>query len=142
MISTASSSSDAELFDHPAHGPLHWFREWPNAEVPPFGAGVYTVWDDAGTLIYVGMSGRTITIDTQPRTKPYGLYTRLASHAGGRRSGDQFCVRYQRVYRDRETPGRFLSRVEKAARLLITTITSIPDKTTLPGIIWVGDNLL
>jgi len=86
------------------------------------------------------MSGRTITIDTQPRTKPYGLYTRLASHAGG--SGDQFCVRYPRVYRDRETPGRFLSRVEKAARLLITTITSIPDKTTLPGIIWVGDNLL
>lgn len=92
MISTASSTSDAELFDHLAHGPLHWFREWPNAEVPPFGAGVYTVWDDAGTLIYVGMSGRTITIDTQPRTKPYGLYTRLASHAGGRRSGDQFCV--------------------------------------------------
>src|SRR5215469_350280 len=48
MISTASSTSDAELFDHPAHGPLHWFREWPNAEVPPFGARVYTVWGRCG----------------------------------------------------------------------------------------------
>src|SRR5262249_30266679 len=57
-----------------------------------FGAGVYTVWDDGSTLVYVGMSGRTINTDTQPRTKPYGLYTRLASHAAGRRSGDQFCV--------------------------------------------------
>jgi hypothetical protein len=69
-----------------------WFRDWPNTEVPPFGAGVYTIWDDTGTLVYVGMSGRTISVDTQPRTKPYGLYTRLASHAAGRRSGNQFCV--------------------------------------------------
>jgi len=86
------SASEPELFDSLERGPLHWFREWPNAEVPPFGAGVYTVWDNAGALIYVGMSGRTIDIDTKPRTKPYGLYTRLASHAAGRRSGDQFCV--------------------------------------------------
>ena len=91
-VETASGPGNAELFERLEHGPLHWFREWPNADVPAFGAGVYTVWDDASTLVYVGMSGRTINIDTQPRTKPYGLYTRLASHAAGRRSGDQFCV--------------------------------------------------
>jgi hypothetical protein len=38
------------------------------------------------------MSGRSITTDTRPRIKPLGLYTRLHSHASGRRSGDQFCV--------------------------------------------------
>src|SRR5262245_30891829 len=38
------------------------------------------------------MSGRSITSDTRPRNTPLGLYTRLHSHASGRRSGDQFCV--------------------------------------------------
>jgi hypothetical protein len=45
-----------------------------------------------GRFIYVGMSGRSITKATQAPNRPYGLYTRLDSHAGGRRSGDQFCV--------------------------------------------------
>lgn len=38
------------------------------------------------------MSGRGITASTVRRTTPHGIYTRLASHASGRRSGDQFCV--------------------------------------------------
>jgi hypothetical protein len=69
-------------------GPLHWFRDWPNREVPEGAIGVYTIWHSDGRFIYVGMSGR------QPRSDRdrWGLYTRLASHARGRRSGDQFCV--------------------------------------------------
>jgi hypothetical protein len=38
------------------------------------------------------MSGRGITTDTVHRNRPQGIYTRLKSHASGRRSGDQFCV--------------------------------------------------
>ena len=74
-------------------GPLFWFADWPNAAVPRFGAGVYTVWDCSGSLIYVGMSGRSITqVTAAPNKRALGLYTRLHSHASGRRSGDQFCV--------------------------------------------------
>ena len=60
--------------------------------VPSFGAGVYTIWDNDGRFIYVGMSGRGMTAETIRRNTPQGLYTRLHSHASGRRSGDQFCV--------------------------------------------------
>jgi len=64
----------------------------PNASVPTFGAGVYTIWHNDGRFIYVGMSGRGITAETIRRNTPQGIYTRLQSHAAGRRSGDQFCV--------------------------------------------------
>src|SRR3974390_1353912 len=73
-------------------GVLHSFASWPNPSVPTFGAGVYTIWHKDGRFIYVGMSGRGITTDTVRRNKPQGIYTRLQSHASGRRSGDQFCV--------------------------------------------------
>src|SRR5271165_759709 len=73
-------------------GESYSFADWPNAAVPRFGAGVYTVWRADGDLAYVGMSGRGITEQTAMRNSPLGLYTRLASHASGRRSGDQFCV--------------------------------------------------
>jgi hypothetical protein len=47
-------------------------------------------------LQYVGMSGRGTASAAQVNSssvgKPWGLATRLASHASGRRSGDQFCV--------------------------------------------------
>ena len=52
--------------------------------IPGSGAGVYTIWDDGGALVYVGVAGRN------PEGK--GLASRLRSHASGRRSGDQFCV--------------------------------------------------
>jgi hypothetical protein len=73
-------------------GLAYAFADWPNAQVPVFAAGVYTIWHKDGQFIYVGMSGRSITADTVPRNTAHGLYTRLHSHASGRRSGDQFCV--------------------------------------------------
>jgi hypothetical protein len=77
-------------------GPLYWFRDWPNAAVPAVAAGVYTVWRGA-EFVYVGMSRRGRTADDLAQrgkgaTGGHGLSTRLASHAAGRRSGDQFCV--------------------------------------------------
>ena len=75
-----------------ADGPLRWFRDWPDASVPSFGAGVYTIWDTDGRFIYVGMSGRGIKAGMAIPNRPHGLVTRLHSHAQGRRSGDQFCV--------------------------------------------------
>lgn len=77
-------------------GPLFWFRDWPNRAVPTVAAGVYTIWRGE-EFIYVGMSGRGRTSDDLEKRRSagasaHGLYTRLASHASGRRSGDQFCV--------------------------------------------------
>jgi len=81
----------AELRD----GPLYRFADWPNPAVPNGRIGVYTVWH-ADQLIYVGMAGRAIgpSSDTSEpvSAKMTGLRSRLASHASGRRSGDQFCV--------------------------------------------------
>lgn len=67
------------------------FSHWPNPAVPPVAAGVYAIWEDT-QLIYCGMSGREIEKATKDGRKKYGLITRLASHASGRLSGDQFCV--------------------------------------------------
>jgi hypothetical protein len=72
-------------------GPVYLFSDWPNIAVSTFGAGVYTIWHKDGRFIYVGMSGRGITTETS-RRNTQGIYTRLQSHASGRRSGDQFCV--------------------------------------------------
>jgi len=73
-------------------GPIYLFADWPNVAVSTFGAGVYTIWHSDGRFVYVGMSGRGITTETSRRNTPQGIYTRLQSHASGRRSGDQFCV--------------------------------------------------
>jgi hypothetical protein len=72
----------------------HPFSNW--STVPRICAGVYTIWKDR-ELIYVGMSGRSMTAEsiTEYRTaniRARGLSTRLKAHASGRRSGDQFCV--------------------------------------------------
>jgi len=67
----------------------HKFADWPNSEVPAVAAGVYAVWDGE-KLLYCGMSGRGFE-KASGRVK-LGLVTRLASHASGRLSGDQFCV--------------------------------------------------
>ena len=72
-------------------GPLHRFAAGVDSSIPNFAAGVYTVWD-ADDLIYVGMAGRSITGEEAPSARRSGLASRLASHASGRRSGDQFCV--------------------------------------------------
>jgi hypothetical protein len=73
------------------------FADWPNLEVPNWGAGVYTVWD-GDLLVYVGMGGRGLYAGSHESeralasTKARGLRDRLNSHASGRRSGDQFCI--------------------------------------------------
>jgi hypothetical protein len=85
-------SLSAQLITDLALGRTYSFAGWPNSSVPTFGAGVYTIWHNDTRFIYVGMSGRGITAETKRRNTPQGLYTRLQSHAGGRRSGDQFCV--------------------------------------------------
>jgi hypothetical protein len=82
--------------DRLATGDLHRFSDWPNVEVPLAAAGVYSIWNQEGTYVYVGMSGRGLTAESlaerQAARKATGLGTRLSSHASGRRSGDQFCV--------------------------------------------------
>jgi hypothetical protein len=77
-------------------GVLYPFVSWPNSAVPISSAGVYSIWDSEGALIYVGMSGRGMSnehlVESQSIGRKRGLYTRLSSHASGARSGDQFCV--------------------------------------------------
>ena len=88
-------TSDDPLLDELLNGPRFRFGDWPVAAVPKAAAGVYSIWDQA-QLLYVGMSGRSADESTvqqkQRADRPWGLTTRLASHASGRRSGDQFCV--------------------------------------------------
>ena len=90
-MSSSSTLALAELRD----GPLYRFADWPNPEIPNGRIGVYTVWG-GDELIYVGMGGRAVgpSADTNgpASTKLTGLRSRLASHASGRRSGDQFCI--------------------------------------------------
>ena len=67
------------------------FKNWPNPNIPQVAAGVYVIWQGE-ELLYAGMSGREIEKAIKDGKKKYGLVTRLASHASGRLSGDQFCV--------------------------------------------------
>ena len=67
------------------------FKNWPNSKLPQVAAGIYVIWHD-DQLIYAGMSGREIEKAIKNGKKKYGIIIRLASHANGRLSGDQFCV--------------------------------------------------
>ena len=67
------------------------FTLWPDPDIPRVAAGVYAIWEGS-TLVYCGMSGRQFEKAITASPQKYGLYTRLASHASGRLSGDQFCV--------------------------------------------------
>jgi hypothetical protein len=70
------------------------FADWPDPRVPRRAAGVYTIWRQ-GNLLYAGMSGRGAQVEdfvVSSDGKAVGLWTRLNSHASGRRSGDQFNV--------------------------------------------------
>jgi hypothetical protein len=68
-------------------GEAYSFANWPNPEVPTFGAGVYTIWHKDNRFIYVGMSGRGMTTETIRRNTPQGIYTRLQSHGRQNRNG-------------------------------------------------------
>jgi hypothetical protein len=87
--------TDRKALEALEFGEAHRFADWPNPAVPTASAGIYTIWD-GGQLIYVGMAGRGMgTISGEAPDEPKrakGLWTRLNSHASGRRSGDQFCV--------------------------------------------------
>src|SRR5215469_12447805 len=77
-------------------GPVFRFADWPNDQVPRRAAGVYTIWRQE-EFIYVGMSGRGAKAEDfvagqGQEGQAKGMWTRLASHASGRRSGDQFNV--------------------------------------------------
>ena len=78
-----------------AQGPAHAFSDWPVDAVPDVAAGVYAIWDQ-DRLVYVGMSGKNKTKEQLDEIRSEGgrkgLWERLASHASGARSGDQFCV--------------------------------------------------
>ncbi len=73
-------------------GALHHFSARPHPGIPAFAAGVYAIWLDGSVFAYAGMAGRSIAPGTVDNGKRSGLASRLASHASGRRSGDQFCV--------------------------------------------------
>ncbi len=84
----------AAIIDHLAHGPLHRFADWPNANVPRVAIGLYSVWRDE-EFIYIGMAGRAseaVLHSAHEAGRACGLRDRLRSHATGRRSGDQFCI--------------------------------------------------
>ena len=89
-----TSDIDAALVEL-RDGPLYRFADWPNPAVPNGRIGVYTVWHD-DQLVYVGMAGRAISpgaADSEAASgRLTGIRSRLASHASGRRSGNQFCV--------------------------------------------------
>lgn len=77
-------------------GPLFAFADWPDDRVPRRAAGVYTVWRGE-QLIYAGMCGRgaqqeDFVAPPGQNAPAKGLWTRLNSHASGRRSGDQFNI--------------------------------------------------
>ena len=63
------SISPQQLYEL-GNGPAHSFADWPNPKVSAFGAGVYTIWDKENRLIYVGMSGRSITAETKRPNAP------------------------------------------------------------------------
>src|SRR6476661_1228557 len=93
-----------QLANDLSSGPAYLFADWPNIAVSTFGAGVYTIWHSDGRFMYVGMSGRGMTTETIRRNTPQGIYTRLQSHASGRRSGAQFCVYRQFPSRNTKQP--------------------------------------
>src|SRR6187549_978419 len=86
MTDTTRQDQQDAVLDQLERGPLHRFADYATLTdvIPGSGAGVYTIWDDEGGLVYTGIAGRN------PAGR--GLASRLRSHASGRRSGDQFCV--------------------------------------------------
>ena len=65
-------------------GRLYSFSAWASSIVPS-GAGMYTIWDNDGRLIYVGISGRGLIRNDvtamQKSGERRGLVQRRATHA-------------------------------------------------------------
>jgi hypothetical protein len=49
---------EAEVITALLDGAAHRFADPIAADVPVSGAGIYTVWDEDGQLVYVGVAGR------------------------------------------------------------------------------------
>ncbi len=81
---------------------MHRFADWPNPEIPKVCAGVYSVYQQDGAFIYVGMAGAELTPEKierkQSAKKQSGLRDRLNSHASGQRSGDRFNIYIADLY--------------------------------------------
>jgi hypothetical protein len=74
-----------------ANGMVYPFSDWPNSAVPAFGAGVYTIWHREALYLCRHVRSRD-HCQHNPSKRAQGIYTRLQSHASGRRSGDQLSV--------------------------------------------------
>jgi hypothetical protein len=55
-----NSPVDDVLIGHLETGSMHRFADYATLTdvIPGSGAGVYTIWDDAGGLVYAGIAGR------------------------------------------------------------------------------------
>ncbi len=94
-------------------GQLYRFRDWPQVRRDvPTKPGVYTIWDQEGRFIYVGIA-----------TERRGLCARLAEHANGGRGGDRStslivfsCRASRRSRSSRDSHARRLARRQLGAR--------------------------
>lgn len=94
---TTFSPISPSQFDVLGDEPIRWFRDWPDASVPMFAAGVYTIWDGELGFVYVGMSGRSIRPGDAAMDRRHGLVTRLHSHAQGGEAATNFVSMWQIV---------------------------------------------
>src|SRR5947208_338489 len=78
----------SEMLRELEEGPAHAFRDWPATHFEVGPSGAYTIWHGS-QFLYVGIA-YTHRGDNKPTAE--GLFGRLKSHAGGRRSGDQFAI--------------------------------------------------
>jgi hypothetical protein len=65
-----NSPVDAVPLGRLEHGPLHRFADYATLTdvIPGSGAGVHTIWDDTGGLVYTGIAGRNPAA-TKPRER-------------------------------------------------------------------------
>ena len=90
----------AAMLNDLAYGPVSSFLVKPplrNEEIPATAVGIYTIFDErdgSERFLYVGIAGiASAGSNADARRGSRGLKQRLAAHASGRRSGDQFCIR-------------------------------------------------
>jgi hypothetical protein len=82
-----------DAFSPLGRGALYSFRDWPNPRRAKAWRGrLHHLASRRTVHICRDVGARAFTKDTAIRNTPFGIYTRLRSHASRRRSGDQFCV--------------------------------------------------
>jgi hypothetical protein len=111
-VTTAFTELMSELEDRTPHR----FSDWPASHFEAGPSGVYTVWNGE-QFLYVGMAWRHRD-DLNPNAS--GVFGRLASHASGRRSGDQFCVYICDRFVVPDLSADELAALRRGARLLDT----------------------